>query len=423
MGLGLSTYSPQGGEGGSRWILGEKFDSVSPHKGSTKLLWETKWRAACEKSVYPFHDGKLEDFEPIFQTLITENINDAYSDTYTETFFPVAKSLEHEASMAFYNGDSETASDLLRRAAVVYRISRFPYVSPDDRDTSIKRKAFTRQKAAYLTATSVWRNPLTEHVIPHTHRAGRDGPRIPIYIRVPEDTVPGSHSPVPSVLIMTGLDGYRPDNSQRTHEITARGWAVVIAEIPGTGDSPADPSDPESADRLWSSVLEYMRSLGVFDMRKVAVWGLSAGGYYAVRAAHTHRARLKGCIGHGPGTHYFLDEEWLAKVEDHEYPFPIIRSWAKKYGYDDPAEFCKEAKKKFSLLETGILDLSSTRLLLLNGIDDGVVPIEDCHLLFSHGSPKEGRFYPGLPHMGYPASLGAAYKWLEDVLGCDYVKN
>lgn len=46
MGLGLSTSSPQGGEGGSRWILGEKFDSVSPHKGSIKLLWETKWRAA-----------------------------------------------------------------------------------------------------------------------------------------------------------------------------------------------------------------------------------------------------------------------------------------------------------------------------------------------------------------------------------------
>lgn len=230
--------------------------------------------------------------------------------------------------MAFYNGDSETASELLRRAAVVYRISRFPYVSPDDDDddpeTNIKRKAFTRQKAAYTIATSVWRNPLTEHVIPHTHRAGRDGPRIPIYVRLPEDTAaPGwCHDPVPVVLIMTGLDGYRPDNSQRTHEITARGWAVVIAEIPGTGDSPADPADPESADRLWSSVLEYMRSLGVFDMTKVAVWGLSAGGYYAVRAAHTHRGRLKGCIGHGPGTHYFLDEEWLARVEDHEYPFP-----------------------------------------------------------------------------------------------------
>jgi hypothetical protein len=28
----------------------------------------------------------------------------------------------------------------------------------------------------------------------------------------------------------------------------------------------------------------------------------------------------------------------------------------------------------------------------LNGVDDGVVPIEDCLVLFEHGSPKEGRY-------------------------------
>jgi hypothetical protein len=50
-------------------------------------------------------------------------------------------------------------------------------------------------------------------------------------------------------------------------------------------------------------------------------------------------------------------------------------------------------------------------------MDDGVTPIEDCLVLFNHGSPKEARLYPGLPHMGYPDSLGAAYKWLDDVLG------
>lgn len=49
------------------------------------------------------------------------------------------------------------------------------------------------------------------------------------------------------------------------------------------------------------------------------------------------------------------------------------------------------AQKKFSLVETGIVDQPSCRLLLLNGVDDGVVPIEDCLVLFEHGSPKEGR--------------------------------
>lgn len=37
--------------------------------------------------------------------------------------------------------------------------------------------------------------------------------------------------------------------------------------------------------------------------------------------------------------------------------------------------------------------------------------------MFNHGGPKEGRFFEGLVHMGYPHSLPVAYKWLEEVLG------
>jgi len=192
-------------------------------------------------------------------------------------------------------------------------------VSPSSKpETSIKRVAFDRQKDVYLKAASLWNPVIKEEIIPHKYATGNDGSRIPIYIRVPDEA---REHPVPVVLIMTGLDGYRPDNSQRTHEITNRGWATVIVEIPGTADSPADPADPESPDRLWSSVLDYMAQRPEFDMTHVAVWGLSAGGFYAIRAACTHRDRLIGSMAHGPGSHHFLDPDWLRKVNDHEYPF------------------------------------------------------------------------------------------------------
>ncbi|KAL3440210.1 Alpha/Beta hydrolase protein [Aspergillus insuetus] len=395
------------------WILGDKFDRVFPHKGSIRVLWETKWKFACEKSVYPFHDGNIQDFAPIFEHLIKHNINDALSDEYTNAFLPIAESLQQRAATALEKGDTQAASDLLLRAAVVYRISRFPYVGPNH--TGLKRDAFERQKQVYLAGTSFWTLKIEERLIPFTHRSGNEGTHIPIYVRTPETATLGRK--VPCVLILTGLDGYRPDNSQRTHEILKRGWAVVICEIPGTADSPADPADPASPDRLLDSVLGYMASRWELDMSKIVIWGLSAGGFYAVRAAHTHSTRLAGCIAHGPGIHHFLDTEWLSRVEDHEYPFPILSAWAKKYGYDDPDEFRQKAQEKFSLIRTGIVDQPSCRLLLLNGMDDGITPIEDCLALFTHGTPKEGRFYPGLPHMGYPDSLAAAYKWLEDVLG------
>ncbi|KAE8356235.1 Alpha/Beta hydrolase protein [Aspergillus coremiiformis] len=395
------------------WILGDKFKTRYPHKGSIKTLWETRWKFACQKGVYPFHDGSYEDFEPIFHKLISENINDASTEEYTSTFLPIASELELRASEALNTGQTDRAIDLFRRAAVVYRISRFPYVDNTE-PNSIKRTAFDRQKQAYLNSASRWDPPIQEVIVPHTNRAGKDGHQIPIYTRIPNNA--GPNNPVPVVLIMTGLDGYRPDNSQRTHEITARGWAVVIAEIPGTADSPADPADPASPDRLWDSVFAYMATQPMLDIHQVVLWGLSAGGFYAIRAAHTHATRLRGAIAHGAGCHYFLDAEWLSRVDDHEYPFSITPGWAKKYGYDDVRRFAQEARKKFSLVETGIVDRPSCRLLLLNGIDDGITPIEDSLLLFRHGSPKEGRFFDGLPHMAYPDSLPVAYTWLEGIL-------
>jgi pimeloyl-ACP methyl ester carboxylesterase len=100
----------------------------------------------------------------------------------------------------------------------------------------------------------------------------------------------------------------------------------VVVEIPGTADCPADSADPESPDRLWSSLLDWMEEDGRFDMARVAVWGLSSGGYYAVRIAHTHRERLAGCVAQGAGTHWFFHPEWLDKADGHEYPFEYVPS-------------------------------------------------------------------------------------------------
>lgn len=62
----------------------------------------------------------------------------------------------------------------------------------------------------------------------------------------------------------------------------------MISDIPGTADCPADRADPKSADRLWTSVLDWMVEEGTFDMKRVLVWGLSAGGYNAVSVSPLH---------------------------------------------------------------------------------------------------------------------------------------
>ncbi|KAI1137591.1 alpha/beta-hydrolase [Hypoxylon sp. FL0543] len=403
-----------------QWLMGtEAFERRMPHHSGVRALWETKWREPCRRSVYPFHDGAFEDFEPVFLDLIAGDINDGNSPAYTRAFIPRAQLLERAGDKAAAQGDEKgrkQASEFYLRAACLLRIARFPYITgfPDVCDP-VKWEAWELQKAIYDKAGSLWSpSPLSEVLIPHSYAKGRDRDAIPVYVRVPPTA---GNQPCPAVILLTGLDGYRPDNTARCEEFLSRGWGAVVFEIPGTADCPADPADPSSPDRLLDSVFAWMTADGRFNMSRIMCWGLSSGGYYAVRAAHTHREKLIGVIAHGAGTHHFFAKEWLSRADGHEYPFQLTPALAAKYGYGDDVEaYLEGAQKKFSLLETGILELPSTRLLLINGTHDGLMPIEDSMLLFEYGSPKEARFFTGALHMGYPMANSSVYPWMEEVM-------
>ncbi|KAI0153083.1 alpha/beta-hydrolase [Xylariaceae sp. FL1272] len=402
-----------------QWLMGTKaYETRMPHHDNIRALWETKWKFPCSKSVYPFHDGAYSDFEPIFSSLIASSVTSGSSAEYTQAFFPAAKSLEEQGDALAQRGDTKAASDLYLRASAVLRIARFTYITsfPEVNDLT-KWRAWEMQKRVYMKAASRWDVPVKEVFIPHKHRSGRDRETIPAYVRLPAGAQSGNGQKCPVVLLFTGLDGYRPDNTVRSDEFVSRGWAAVIVEIPGTADCPADPADPAAPERLWDSVFAWMDADGRFDVNRVLCWGLSSGGYYAVRAAHTHAHRLQGAVAQGAGTHYFFDPVWLERAGDHEYPFDLLPALAAKHGFGQDVDgYKRNALKKFSLLENGILEQPSCRLLLINGMLDGLMPIEDSMLLFEYGTPKEARFFPGALHMGYPMANSSVYPWMEEVM-------
>ncbi|QIW99554.1 hypothetical protein AMS68_005072 [Peltaster fructicola] len=374
---------------GSRWILGEKFDQVYPHLGSIDNLWLKKWKFPCERSLYPFHDGKYEDFAPIFESLMKKGIHDGYTDEYTKEFIPTCEELVRQGDAA--GSDKEKAIELYLRACAVYRIAR-------------------------IGKPALFDVPIEDVSIPHTAGTDQDeGKSIPLYIRIPKGA--SKAKPAPAVILMCGLDGHRPDNTVRSNEFLARGWASVIVDIPGTADCPADRKDCSSPDRLWTSVLDWMDSQGHYDMKKVLCWGLSAGGHNAIRAAHTHAKRLAGAVEQGAGTHHFFSRAWLEKAKDHEYPWTALPALREKFGYKTEDEFLDNAQKDFSLIENKIVDMPSCRLLLINGTHDGLMPIEDSMLMTEYGSTKEARFFTNLLHMGYPPANSSVYPWMESVIG------
>src|SRR5271170_4748139 len=85
------------------------------------------------------------------------NVNDAYSDAYTEAFFPVCNDLLKQATSETAAGHHAAASALYLRVACLYRISRFPIMS-----SPLKWKAYEAQKAAYMMASAAWIDPIRE---------------------------------------------------------------------------------------------------------------------------------------------------------------------------------------------------------------------------------------------------------------------
>ncbi|KAI0485299.1 yellowish-green 1-like protein [Xylariaceae sp. FL0804] len=407
---------------GHKFFIQEKLGTKSPHHESFQALWETKWKPLCEMGVYPFMFGAVKDFQPVVDDIVAKGLGPPYDwDEYAECFFPKAAELVAAAEAAEKEGNKEKASELYLRGSALYRIARFP--APR---SAAQRQAWERGKAAALRGLGLQRHPMVEVRIPHVRHAaaGDVGDVLPGYYHLPAGTSAAGTSgagTVPLVVLLTGLDGYRTELAVWKEGWARLGVATLIVEIPGTGDNPGAPGDAGAPDRVWSSLFDWVAAQGdegAIDARRVAVWGFSTGGYYAIRLAHTHADRVAGVVAHGGGCHHMFDPAWLDAVDDLEYPFDLAHTLCHKFGYGtDFDRFKAEARDKFSLLSTGILDRPAcARLLLVNGTDDEIFPIDDYHLCLQHGAPKEARFVPDRKHMGEPESFFIILRWLFKLL-------
>lgn len=218
------------------------------------------------------------------------------------------------------------------------------------------------------------------------------------------------------MLIITGLDGYRTELAVWSEGWAQKGVATLIHEIPGTGDSPALRQDPTSPDRQWASVLDWVNEQKELDSKRVIVWGFSTGGYYALRLAHTEKDRLQAAISLGGGAHHMFDREWLENVNKLEYPFDLAGTLTFKFGYPDLESFIKDSAK-YSLLNDGTLQKPCTKVLLVNGNDDEIFPIDDMFVALEHGMPKVARMVKNKKHMGEPDSFFIILKWVYEQWG------
>jgi hypothetical protein len=136
-----------------------------------------------------------------------------------------------------------------------------------------------------------------------------------------------------------------------------------------------------------------------------------------MRIAHTHHERLLGSVAQGGGSHHMFDQEWIAAQDKMEYAFALAEALAWKYGYANVEAYKNsDVQNRFSLLQNGIFDMPCTRLLLINGMEDTIFPIEDSLLAAKHGRVKDVRLVEGSGHMGNPLAEGVIYTWIDELL-------
>src|SRR5258705_9710483 len=279
--------------------------------------------------------------------------------------------------------DSAAASKHYKYAFEYYLFARFPLENSPG-----KVKAYEKALEAF-TAYAKPRPPPIEIV-----RIPFEGKEIVGYLRLPKGV-----RPAPLVLTIGGLDGRKENASFRSDAYLAHGVGYFSFDMPGTGQSTIRQVVP-GAEREFTHVLDWIATRKDIDAKRVVVYGGSWGGHWAARLAYLERDRIRGAVVQGGPVHEYFEPEWQKKaVNTREYLFELFEARAAIYGAKTLDDFLAYGPK-MSLKTSGWLDKPSAPMLVINGMRDTQVPVEDLFLLMRSGSPKEVWINPQGGHMG-----------------------
>ena len=264
-----------------------------------------------------------------------------------------------------------------------YLFARFPLENSPG-----KVKAYDKALEAFAAYAKLQNPPIEIVRIPF------EGKEIVGYLRLPINV-----RPAPLVLTIGGLDGRKENASFRNDAYLDHGVGYFSFDMPGTGQSTIRQVVP-GAEREFTRVLDYIATRNDIDAKRVVVYGGSWGGHWAARLAYLERERIRGAVVQGGPVHEYFQPEWQKKaIGTREYLFELFEARAAIYGAKTLDEFLAYGPK-MSLKTAGWLDKPSAPMLVINGMRDTQVPIEDLFLLMRSGSPKEVWINPQGGHMG-----------------------
>jgi dipeptidyl aminopeptidase/acylaminoacyl peptidase len=184
-----------------------------------------------------------------------------------------------------------------------------------------KQAAYRRAIDAYLQHARYFDPPLEVVRIPYRDR------EIVGYLRLPAN----APRPVPLVLAISGLDSRKETVAETYAAALPQGIGFFAVDSPGTGEAPRKAD--ETADDMYSRVLDYLATRGEIDKNRIIVHGQSFGGYWAAKLAHTEANRLAGAVVQSPPIHRtFQPDFFRGRMYTREYLFDLLPASLFVYG-------------------------------------------------------------------------------------------
>ena len=289
-----------------------------------------------------------------------------------------------------YMAKAKAATDPKEADANFVRAWRLYYFGQWPAPTSPgKQAAYQKAIDAYLQHARHFDPPLEVVHIPY------EGKEIIGYLRLPTN----APRPVPVVLAISGLDSRKETVSETYAAALPEGIGFFAVDSPGTGQAPRKAD--ESADQIYSRVLDYLATRAEIDKNRILVHGQSFGAYWAAKLAHTEAQRLAGAVAQSPPIHRtFQPDFFRSRMYTREYLFDYVPASLFVYGMtsaDDLIDFLP----KMSLQTQGLLGKPTAPILVVGGTRDTQVPIDDLELLINSGTePREAWINPAGGHMG-----------------------
>jgi alpha-beta hydrolase superfamily lysophospholipase len=177
------------------------------------------------------------------------------------------------------NGFRLTAGEHLVRAAIYYHFAKFVFVQDPQ-----------QMRAAHMKAVECYRDALPM-MRPPGERVAIDfsGHRLFGVLRKPKE------SNCPVVVMAPGLDSTKEELHAYEDSFLNRGMATLAIDGPGQGEAEYEIPICGDYERAARAVLDWIEKRDDLDSKRMAIWGVSLGGYYAPRAA-AYEKRFKACI-------------------------------------------------------------------------------------------------------------------------------